>query len=90
MSAAERQLTRRLLVKVARYEMLDARADGRLPGRIPLRLAVKELKRALRERRKLARQLAGMNGLERAIAETQATLHGEPSPNEPMTLRAPA
>ena len=65
MSKTERRLTRKLLVRVARYEMLEARADGRLPGRIPLRLAVKELKRALRERRKIARRLreAGLEGV---------------------------
>jgi hypothetical protein len=75
-SATEKKFTRRLLVRVARYEMLEARADGRLKSRIPLRAAVRELRRALRERRKMARKLENMGELERKIAETQAALRG--------------
>jgi DNA invertase Pin-like site-specific DNA recombinase len=75
-SATEKKFTRRLITRVARYEMLEARADGRLKSRIPLRLAVKELRRALGERRKMARKLASMGALERKVAETQAALRG--------------
>jgi DNA invertase Pin-like site-specific DNA recombinase len=77
MSATEKKFTRRLITRVARYEMLEARADGRLKSRIPLKLATKELKRALRERRKMARKLAAMGALERKVAEAQASLRGE-------------
>lgn len=90
MSATEKRLTRRLLVRVARYEMLEARADGRLKRRIPIAAAVKEVERALRERRKLTKALAGMNALQRTVAEAQAVLNDKPSPSEPLILGAPS
>lgn len=57
MSGTEKRFRRQLITRVARYEMLDARANGILPGRIPFRLGVKELKRALKERRKVRRMI---------------------------------
>lgn len=74
MSAAEKRFTRKLKVRVARHEMLEARADGRLSRRVPLRAAVTELERALGERRKLRRAMAGMSNLDRAVAQAQLEL----------------
>jgi hypothetical protein len=73
-SGTEKRFTRRLRVRVARYEMLQARADGRLSHRVPLYAAVHELRRALRARAGLRRQMANINALDLAIMQMQDEL----------------
>jgi hypothetical protein len=72
-SATEKRFLRNLRVKVAKAEMLDAVADGRLKQRVPLRIAVHELDRALGERRKLRRSMAGV-ALQASIDKMQTAL----------------
>jgi hypothetical protein len=68
-SAADKKFLRRMRVRVAKAEMLDAVADGRLKQKVPLRIAVHELDRAMGARRKLRTAIQGQ-----ALRELQQNL----------------